>query len=276
METETTAGKIHPESPAASMAEDSQQPPLATRLKWPLLAVVGAGLLAMAFAVDTSVEGFLTHLHYSGSVHDLFNVAETFGNGFGVALVLLLVVVLDRHRQAAVLRLTWCAVGAGLMADVVKLMVSRVRPRDTDLVIAHVWDTFGHFVPLASNGSGSQSFPSAHTATAAGLAVGLAILYPRGRYLFAALAVCVAMQRMAVGAHFPSDVLVGGALGAGWAYFCQAGTPLGNWIGRWEDWLALKLHSDDDASQPATLEFPGAAAEPSVAATHESEKRRAA
>jgi undecaprenyl-diphosphatase len=58
-----------------------------------------------------------------------------------------------------------------------------------------------------------QSFPSGHAATAAGLAVALAVLYPRGRWLFAVLAVLAALQRVEVQSHFPSDVLAGAALG---------------------------------------------------------------
>ena len=61
--------------------------------------------------------------------------------------------------------------------------------------------------------SGLQSFPSAHTATAAGLAMGLAWLFPRGRWMFSALAALVACQRVVVGAHFPSDTMVGAAVG---------------------------------------------------------------
>ncbi|MBC8115904.1 MAG: phosphatase PAP2 family protein, partial [Candidatus Saccharimonas sp.] len=49
--------------------------------------------------------------------------------------------------------------------------------------------------------------------TAVGLAVVLAAWYPRGRWLFATLAVLVGMNRMQCLAHFPSDVFSGAALG---------------------------------------------------------------
>jgi len=45
------------------------------------------------------------------------------------------------------------------------------------------------------------------------LAVGLAWLFPRWRWLFAAMAVLVGCQRIQAGAHYPSDVLCGAALG---------------------------------------------------------------
>jgi membrane-associated phospholipid phosphatase len=59
----------------------------------------------------------------------------------------------------------------------------------------------------------NQSFPSAHTATAFGLALCLASLYPQGKGWFFTLASLVAMQRMVAGAHYLSDVLAGAAIG---------------------------------------------------------------
>ena len=56
--------------------------------------------------------------------------------------------------------------------------------------------------------------------TAAGLAAALAWKYPRGRWLFATLAMLGVMQRVATLAHYPSDALLGAALGvAGAALF---------------------------------------------------------
>jgi membrane-associated phospholipid phosphatase len=66
---------------------------------------------------------------------------------------------------------------------------------------------------LSSGGAGMQSFPSAHTATAVGLAVMLVSLFPRGRWLFPIIAVLVGMQRIATSAHFPSDVFAGATVG---------------------------------------------------------------
>ena len=105
-----------------------------------------------------------------------------------------------------------CAYLPGLMANLIKLTVVRTRPHAFDFQ-NHAASSFGGWFPMASAGSAGQSFPSAHTATAVGLAVGLAWVYPRARGFFAALAVLVACQRVAAKFHFPSDVLVGAALG---------------------------------------------------------------
>jgi undecaprenyl-diphosphatase len=55
---------------------------------------------------------------------------------------------------------------------------------------------------------------------AAGLAAALSWKYPRAAWFFAALAIAAATQRVATSAHYPSDVLLGAALGlAGAAVF---------------------------------------------------------
>jgi undecaprenyl-diphosphatase len=63
-------------------------------------------------------------------------------------------------------------------------------------------------------GAVGSSFPSGHAATsAAGLAV-LAIAVPRLAPALAVLAAAIAFSRIYVGVHYPSDVLVGAAIGA--------------------------------------------------------------
>jgi membrane-associated phospholipid phosphatase len=95
-----------------------------------------------------------------------------------------------------------------------KLLLSRGRPYKTDLSsITSVWQTFQGWFPLFSSSSAGQSFTSAHTATAVGLALGLAWMFPRGKWLFGAFAVLVALQRMAGPYHFCSDTLWGAAIG---------------------------------------------------------------
>jgi undecaprenyl-diphosphatase len=73
---------------------------------------------------------------------------------------------------------------------------------------------------FGGDSSKMQAFPSAHTATAFGLAIGLTWLYPRGRWLFATFAVLVACQRIQSGAHFLSDTFFGAALGCVVAAVC--------------------------------------------------------
>jgi len=62
------------------------------------------------------------------------------------------------------------------------------------------------------------SFPSNHAANTFAAAVVLSWYFRRGRYVFYTLAAAVAVSRMALGVHYPSDVLAGTILGicVGW------------------------------------------------------------
>lgn len=62
------------------------------------------------------------------------------------------------------------------------------------------------------------SFPSGHTSTAFALAASLAILFPRGRWIWFAVATLTGLQRISENAHFVSDVLAGAAFGVGVTY----------------------------------------------------------
>jgi membrane-associated phospholipid phosphatase len=164
-----------------------------------------------------------------------FDIFEPFGHGLGVVLVLLMLHQLDPARRWAIPRVAACALAAGGAADLLKMIIMRTRPNDVPLDFAGlVWATFGDWLPLLSGQSGSQSFPSAHTATAAGLAAGLIWLYPQGRLLFTVLAVLVGCQRVVSGAHFPSDVCAGAAAGLVAATFLLHLGRLPVWFARWE------------------------------------------
>ena len=138
-----------------------------------------------------------------------------------------------RHRRQ-VLRVAACAAGSGLAAQLMKLTVLRQRPRSVADLQVSVWSTFQGWFPFTSGGRDLHSFPSGHTATAVGLAVGLSFLLPRGRWLFAIFAALAAMQRIESQAHFLSDTLAGGALACLIAGLCTDRRALGKWFDRWE------------------------------------------
>ena len=201
--------------------------------RWLLLplALLVAG--AAALAVDCGLSRWFVDGHCPGELRRLLNAIEPFGNGWGVAVILLVVFNLDLPRRATLPRLLAMSLGAGLMADVIKLTVARVRPHNFSFD-GTTFDTFGQFFPFLGTGSVDQSFPSAHTATAVGLAIALGWLYPRGRGLFIALAVLVACQRLQSGAHYLSDVLCGAGVGCAVALACLNNARLAGWFGRLE------------------------------------------
>ena len=80
----------------------------------------------------------------------------------------------------------------------------------------------------------ARAFPSAHAASAVGLAVALSRFYPQGRPLFVGLAVLACLQRMTSGAHFLSDVLAGAAIGYLFAHACVGNGWLARRFDGWE------------------------------------------
>jgi membrane-associated phospholipid phosphatase len=128
--------------------------------------------------------------------------------------------LLRRLTATDLFRLVAAAYAGGLVVDVIKAVVDRVRPRAADLHgTASALATFGEQAAAwareqaVTSASDLNSFPSGHSATAAGLAAALSWKYPRGAWAFAALAVCGASQRVVSLAHYPSDACLGLAIG---------------------------------------------------------------
>lgn len=187
-----------------------------------LLMVLGAACLP----IDLSVAAYFRGPGFPRFLAEAIENTEPWGHGVGVTLALLGVWSLDHRRRRLLPWLAAASLGAGLLANLGKLIVSRTRPRDfpLDVVLSNmsVWDTFTSWLPILSGHRGGQSFPSAHTTTAAGLSCFLAAMYPQGRWYFGLLALLVALQRVRSQAHFPSDVCYGAALGWIVAQACLA------------------------------------------------------
>lgn len=166
----------------------------------------------LSFAIDLPVAGIARQGTHPRWISELLENAEPFGHGIGATLIVIGVFILDPLRRRFIGPLLAGSLGAGLMANVAKLAVIRSRPRSIDRLPETVWSTFGGLWS-GSAGNGAQSFPSAHTATAVGLAVMLSAFYPRGRWYFTGLAILVGLQRIQCSAHFPSDVFAGAIVG---------------------------------------------------------------
>lgn len=95
--------------------------------------------------------------------------------------------------------------GAGLAANVLKVIAGRARPRALD---EGVWGF--HFFEV---GYRFASFPSGHAAIAAAVATSICLARPAAWPLAALLWMLLAGGRVLTGSHFVSDVLAGGAVG---------------------------------------------------------------
>ena len=122
-----------------------------------------------------------------------------------------------RLRAHALKPLLMVALAVGL-ADgigyrVIKSRVSRPRPFENPAVSG--------WVRRVGQAHGS-SFPSNHAANSAAAAGVLGCYFTRRRKYFVTLAILVAASRVALGVHYPTDVLAGLALGATVAFFVNA------------------------------------------------------
>lgn len=189
----------------------------AARGRWIALLLVVLGVAALW--IDLPVANFCLDGRLPGELRDIFYHAEVFGHAHGVLAVVATVGLLSSGGWQLAARIGGVAIAAGLAADILKLCIARIRPcrltgADSvadSFVGIFAWGTPGSGVDWLD--SGYHSLPSAHTATAVALAIGLATAFPRGRIWFALLALLTAANRIDGGAHFISDCCWGAAIG---------------------------------------------------------------
>ncbi|MEX1224695.1 MAG: phosphatase PAP2 family protein [Pirellulales bacterium] len=224
------------------------------RYYWAVFLLFFLGFCALA--IDIPVARWAAAGHISGDFAALFELAEVFAHGIGIAGILVTVGILDRSQRWALPRVVCMVLCTGMLCNLIKLMVERYRPRSFDLAQS-AQDSFAGFLPLLSGGSDGQSMPSAHAASAAALAVALAWLYPRAAIWWGALAVFASLQRIDSLSHFPSDTLWGVAIG-----LLIGGGILHGWLSNpWLDRLEYRLyaggalHPDQGEWRPLSAEI---------------------
>lgn len=218
-----------PQTPPAMLRHDTRFDELHLR-RCRNMAVLFAIAAALAFAVDMLVARGVEILHLPGDIAKLINYSEVFGHGLGVGLIILVATTLDPRHWHVGGYLAAHAFGAGVLANLAKLCIARSRPYAAGDLTQDAINTFHGLLPIAQHWMGGEidfgnsafaSFPSAHSATATGLAASLSVCYPRGRWWFILFAVLAGSQRAFARAHFTSDILAGSALAMLVAYLLE-------------------------------------------------------
>lgn len=91
---------------------------------------------------------------------------------------------------------------SGLLALLFKNLIGRARPFAVEGLNA--W----HSIPFYDNYE-FASFPSGHSTTAGAMTAAIVLLFPRFGWLIIPLGVWIALSRVMIGVHFPSDAFAG-------------------------------------------------------------------
>ncbi len=209
---------------AIALGRFSRRPPRYPRLPWRRWALACLALaLAGFFLLDPIVGGY--HGKWPGMLARIAGKSTKLGVGTWYlvppALVLLFANLVDWRalsRRRLMLLYNWTSLGffvlggAGISGGTVLLLkniIGRARPANFVTLGDLSFRPLAFDVPFAS-------FPSGHATIVGAVAAILVLFLPRWKYLVLPLAVWVAATRMFVGAHYPSDIVVG--FGAGFGF----------------------------------------------------------
>lgn len=186
-----------------------------------LLAIMLTVLLLFLMLLDGSLVAWRTALPDSVKIffYKITDVAKPHWVLVGTGLMCVLTLVRDSSALGSrqTIRRTvraWAAFYvfasvalSGILVNVLKYSIGRARPKlfESEGIFAFVPFSF-----LATWGS----FPSGHATTASSFSVAMALLFPRYAGILISAGLLVAVSRLVVGAHYPSDVLGGCILGA--------------------------------------------------------------
>jgi membrane-associated phospholipid phosphatase len=209
------------------------------RTGWAALALGFAVLLAVTHFVDVPVS--LWAQSWPGPVRDIFFAITDFGLSdwflipslalFAVSGLLALLVPAPTPKRAlrqltGVSAYVFLGVGLpGLVSSLIKRGIGRARP---ELYEQSGPLSFESFI----NDWTHQSFPSGHATTAFAVCFVVSFVSPRWFPLALAYALAVALSRIVVGAHYPTDVLAGAVVGTLGAYAVRNFFASRNWVFR--------------------------------------------
>lgn len=228
-----------------------------------LLLLAGMLMLAvpMVTLIDISVARWFASDPLPREIGNGLELMRVFSHGTGIMLVLFGIFLMAPGCRWHLPRLATLAVGAGAIATLAKMFILRPRPTGLNLDVASIdfawlWAFDWSLSQVATFDASTRAFPSGNMATATALTVGLWIILPRGRWLFATICLGTVLQRLACSAHFPSDILGGAAFGLGWAYVCLHPKLLGNLFDKMQPDLEPRrrrpIQSDAQESTPKT------------------------
>ncbi|MET7711584.1 phosphatase PAP2 family protein [Streptomyces sp. NPDC005407] len=179
---------------------------------------VRARVAALLSGWDRQLLHAVASRHWPGAEPVLPRLSRSANHGllwFGAAAGMVALGRGTRSRRAAVRGVASLALASATINSVGKRSVRRARPvLDAVPVIRRL-----------KRQPFTTSFPSGHAASAAAFATGVALESKGWGAVVAPVAAAVALSRVYTGVHYPSDVLVGAALGVGAAFAVRGAVP---------------------------------------------------
>lgn len=187
-----------------------------------------AAIVATMLLLDGPASAAVRHLPFP--LIDAFNEFTDFGRSAWLLIPLAILIglaaivsspALGRMGQLVVASLVvrlgyvFLAIALpGLVVTVAKRLIGRVRPSE-----------LGHFAFFPWSWQPSYaSLPSGHATTAFAAAMAIALVWPRARIPIFIFAIGIALSRVVISAHYPSDVLAGAFVG------CFAAVLVRDWF----------------------------------------------
>ena len=200
-----------------------------TRRTWPWAIVALVVIIVGVYFLDTSLT--VSARAWPQGLRDLMEQVTRYGETdwiiiptaiFCVVFALLALIMRTRLQKLAMLQMLhtfgFILIGVGLpslVATIIKRVIGRARPE--------LLETLGNFSfqPGLVDWT-HQSFPSGHATTALALAFVIGFLSRRWFPVMLLFGIVVALSRIVVGAHYPTDVIGGAAVGIFGAYAVRA------------------------------------------------------
>lgn len=172
------------------------------------------------YSIDLSIFYFINHTLSSGFLNRFFSIITNVNNWYIAYIILLGISFFKGGKKGKI-----AAVGVILLiiftdqtsANIIKELIRRVRPCNALIDV---------ITPLGC--TGSFSFPSNHALNNFAAAVFYYRLFPKLKWVLFITASLVALSRVYLGLHYPSDILGGALLGILFGYlFAEAAIRLG-------------------------------------------------
>ncbi len=160
-------------------------------------------ILARFDAAELTLCRRLNSAAASTTVRNVFRVASRLGDGvFWYVLITLLPLVFGRAGVVPALQMTLTGVAGVLAFRWLKKTLVRERPFITHKAINRITAPLDRY-----------SYPSGHTLHAVSFTITAVAYFPQLAVLLVPMALLIALSRVVLGLHYPTDVLAGAGLG---------------------------------------------------------------